>query len=434
MMKKTLLLSHVRPFQTPLVLPPSINRQWVVLLGLAAMAICVAIALWFEVNAGWIVPIAMVSYVLPILAIEHLPHLPHELMQFQDGWQERTLSRTIALYLTFALMLLLAWVMPWYETYFMDGLFDSFSPITISAAGVLLLVATPLYLSVTDEQSDTQVDGALALGAWISGKRDLLGQTQAIKLYALGWGIKFFFIPIMLNFAWESADSLSNWDWPLLTTDSFTTADGFSSFYETALQLIFFIDYIIVVVGYCFMLRLFNTQLRSADQTGLGWSACLVCYGPLWTAFYAAYFAYGNESYWQGAFEDMPLFLSVLWGSVILLLNIIYVWCTLSFGLRFSNLTNRGIITNGPYRYFKHPAYLVKNISFWLLSVPFIPTAGFMEAVKVCVLLVLVNLLYYVRAKTEEQHLRNDPDYVAYEAWMAQNSILAKASRAWAAF
>jgi isoprenylcysteine carboxyl methyltransferase (ICMT) family protein YpbQ len=433
-MRKTLLLSHVRPFQTPLVLPPSINRQRVVLSGFAVMCLCVGAALWFGVNAGWIVPIAMLSYALPILAIEHRPHLPRDLMQFQEGWKERTLSRTIALYLTFALMLLLAWVMPWYETYFIDGLFNTFSPVTIIAAGLLLLIATPLYLSVTDEQSDTAVDGTLALGAWISGKRDLPGQTQALKFYALCWGIKFFFIPIMLNFAWDSAESLSSWEWPVLTFESFTTAEGFSFFYETAMLVIFFVEYIVVVVGYCFTLRFFNTHIRSADQTGLGWIACLACYGPLWTALYAAYFAYGNQSYWQGALEDMPVFFTVLWGSLILLLNIIYVWCTLSFGLRFSNLTNRGIITNGPYRYFKHPAYLMKNISFWLLSVPFIPTAGFMEAVRVCMLLVLVNLLYYIRAKTEEQHLRSDPDYVAYEAWMAQNSILTKASRAWAAF
>jgi hypothetical protein len=33
--------------------------------------------------------------------------------------------------------------------------------------------------------------------------------------------------------------------------------------------------------------------------------------------------------------------------AVALLGNGIYVWATLAFGLRFSNLTNRGIITRG---------------------------------------------------------------------------------------
>ena len=43
---------------------------------------------------------------------------------------------------------------------------------------------------------------------------------------------------------------------------------------------------------------------------------------------------------------------------------------------RFSNLTHRGIITNGPYRYSKHPAYLAKNLSWWLVSMPFMITVS----------------------------------------------------------
>lgn len=35
----------------------------------------------------------------------------------------------------------------------------------------------------------------------------------------------------------------------------------------------------------------------------------------------------------------------------------IYAWATIMFGGRFSNLTHRGIITNGPYPWTKHPAY-----------------------------------------------------------------------------
>jgi hypothetical protein len=56
--------------------------------------------------------------------------------------------------------------------------------------------------------------------------------------------------------------------------------------------------------------------------------------------------------------------------------SIIYVWSTAVFGLRFSDLTHRGIITNGPYRWVKRPAFLTKNLSWWMISVPFIAGAG----------------------------------------------------------
>ena len=69
-------------------------------------------------------------------------------------------------------------------------------------------------------------------------------------------------------------------------------------------------------------------------------------------------------------FAAIP-YLYTLWGSAILALVAIYVWATIAFGARFSNLTHRGIITAGPYRFTKHPAYLAKNLSWWLITLPF---------------------------------------------------------------
>jgi protein-S-isoprenylcysteine O-methyltransferase Ste14 len=86
----------------------------------------------------------------------------------------------------------------------------------------------------------------------------------------------------------------------------------------------------------------------------------------------------------------------------------IYVWATIVFGMRFSNLTNRGILSRGPYAIVRHPAYISKNLAWWLMSVPFmrdwISTAG----------LISWNLVYLVRAFTEERHLRQDRHYREY--------------------
>jgi protein-S-isoprenylcysteine O-methyltransferase Ste14 len=107
----------------------------------------------------------------------------------------------------------------------------------------------------------------------------------------------------------------------------------------------------------------------------------------------------------------------------------IYALCTVSFGLRFSNLTHRGIITSGPYRFTKHPAYWSKNLSWWLVSVPFVSEFGWKMALRNCCILGLVNLIYYARARTEERHLSRDPTYVAYALWMNEHGLLRWVSR-----
>jgi protein-S-isoprenylcysteine O-methyltransferase Ste14 len=115
---------------------------------------------------------------------------------------------------------------------------------------------------------------------------------------------------------------------------------------------------------------------------------------------------------------------------VIIALVFSYALSTIAFGLRFSNLTNRGIITSGPYRFTKHPAYITKNLSFWMVSVPFIEPLGWRIALTHCVALAAVNLLYFLRAKTEERHLMSDPDYRAYAEWIAKNGLFARITRA----
>ena len=108
---------------------------------------------------------------------------------------------------------------------------------------------------------------------------------------------------------------------------------------------------------------------------------------------------------------------------MILILIGIYVWATIPFGIRFSNLTNRGIFTNGPYRYTKHPAYVSKNISWWLISMPYYSLDGTPEAIRHCLLLLCVNLIYFLRARTEERHLSKDPDYIAYAEYIEKHGI-----------
>jgi len=140
----------------------------------------------------------------------------------------------------------------------------------------------------------------------------------------------------------------------------------------------------------------------------------LYCYEPFWSALAnPKYLNYEDGYYWGHLFAGHQG-IYAFWGTIILLLFVIFMLSSAAFGMRFSNLTNRGIITNGPYRFMKHPAYVSKNIAWWLISVPFISAAGTTMALRHCLLLLGLNLIYYLRAVTEERHLSLDPTYVQY--------------------
>jgi isoprenylcysteine carboxyl methyltransferase (ICMT) family protein YpbQ len=207
----------------------------------------------------------------------------------------------------------------------------------------------------------------------------------------------------------------------------FDTARLVSSPVEVITLLIramFLFDVCFGTIGYVLTMRPLDSHIRSPNPFVAGWIAALVCYPP-----FLLMGAGGPLDYRAGTQEWTVWFAAqhgvlLLWGCAILALIFVYAWATVIFGIRFSNLNNRGIITNGPYRYFKHPAYLSKNVAWWLIHVPFLSSLGPAEALQNCMLLLLVNGIYYLRARTEEQHLMADARYRAYAEWIAENGVL----------
>jgi protein-S-isoprenylcysteine O-methyltransferase Ste14 len=115
-----------------------------------------------------------------------------------------------------------------------------------------------------------------------------------------------------------------------------------------------------------------------------------------------------------------------VWAALLAVLTAIYAWATLAFGIRFSNLTYRGVLTNGPYRFSRHPAYLSKNLFWWLSVLPFLVTSHSpVDMIRNTVLLACVSAIYFWRAKTEEAHLlAEDAKYREYHAWMEENGLV----------
>ena len=197
----------------------------------------------------------------------------------------------------------------------------------------------------------------------------------------------------------------------------------FRSWFDSLYDGFYFLDVGVAALGYLLSLRIIDSHLRSAEPTTLGWVVALACYEPFWSVIGRQYLAYETPYTWGAWLWNHPLAYA-LWGSLILLLVAVYVWATVAFGTRFSNLTHRGIITGGPYRWTKHPAYLAKNLSWWLMYIPFLAPGGAAMQLRSCLLLAGLNLVYLLRARTEERHLARDPDYVAYARWIEQHGLL----------
>ncbi|MDM0007207.1 isoprenylcysteine carboxylmethyltransferase family protein [Variovorax sp. J22R203] len=232
--------------------------------------------------------------------------------------------------------------------------------------------------------------------------------------------IKAFFLPLMAHAAYT---------W-LVRADNAEARGAEPTWFVTWFAVLYLIDTIFGTLGYMTTSKAVGANVRSTETTLLGWVSALMCYAPFHKIVAAAGLtAYQSKYEWHDWLTHGGLVFNV-WAVAILFFSTIYAWATIVFGLRFSNLTNRGVITSGPFRYFKHPAYLSKNISWWLISVPFIPALGVKQAIFHCLALIFVNAIYFTRAKTEERHMMRDPVYREYSRWIDENGCFARAAQA----
>ena len=188
----------------------------------------------------------------------------------------------------------------------------------------------------------------------------------------------------------------------------------------------FLVDVQIAMVGYLLTMKPLDAQIRSANPYLAGWVAALICYPPFILMGGGGVLDYRtNGAEWTFWLQGMPV-LEWIWVAAMVLLTGIYAWATVAFGLRFSNLTYRGVLTNGPYAFTRHPAYLSKNTFWWLSTLPWLTTThSLVDAIRNTVILGLVSAVYFWRAKTEEAHLlAEDAKYREYHAWMAEHGLV----------
>ncbi|HEY4488808.1 MAG TPA: isoprenylcysteine carboxyl methyltransferase [Candidatus Paceibacterota bacterium] len=302
------------------------------------------------------------------------------------------------------------WLFPEYDRAYYDRFFE--------AARLVLpwlpFITIPYFFYVEwrlpREHGGAWEAAMLVLGKWKGIRWDELSQ------YALGWLVKGFFLPIMFTDIVNNLGLLRAAEWNFL-------ASGFLPSFQLTFSSLIYLELVFVSAGYIFTCRLFDTHIRAVEKTLFGWAIALMSYSPFLGLFYIRYLDYSVSG--GGWIEWLSAYPAALytWGGLIIVLLVVHLWSDACFGLRFSNLTHRGIITNGPFRFSKHPAYFIKNLRWWMVSVPFFAISP-PEAVRLCLLLLLVNCVYTLRGYAEERMLSRDPTYVAYARWIEAHGLL----------
>jgi len=215
-------------------------------------------------------------------------------------------------------------------------------------------------------------------------------------------GVKAVFIPAMVNFCFSNLGDVARYwnatDIELLDAEMLT-----GPVFRLILALFFLVDTLYFTFGYFVDSTGLGTQVRSVEPTLLGWAVALICYPPLngllgrlgvgW---------YSDENH---HFSQPEVDLAMR--GVVIVLFAIYLGATLALGTRCSNLTNRGVVSGGPYAWIRHPAYATKVLGWWIFMLPVASPAAVASVF-------LWSTIYYLRALTEEDHLSREPEYRAY--------------------
>jgi protein-S-isoprenylcysteine O-methyltransferase Ste14 len=243
--------------------------------------------------------------------------------------------------------------------------------------------------------------------------------SPAAKQAGLALLLKFFFAPLMINWCLNHMADMSNSIMQVF--DGLRAGVTGRELFDTSLfwacfQLILFVDTLLFTLGYIIEVPALNNRIRSVDPTFFGWFICLICYPPFndFT---------GRFLEWQS--NDFPHFESSTFhfiANITLLTSLaIYSSASVALGFKASNLTNRGIVSHGPYSVVRHPAYAAKNFAWWIGAMPTLYFAFASGSARTASYALLAmcgwTTIYVLRAITEERHLLLlDNGYAQYMA------------------
>ncbi|MCB0396400.1 MAG: DUF1295 domain-containing protein [Flavobacteriales bacterium] len=223
----------------------------------------------------------------------------------------------------------------------------------------------------------------------------------------LAFWVKFYFIPVMMNFSYRNLANLKYYSLQLLA-DSNQFSATISYFNTQLFPLLVSVCYVtltgIYLFGYIVESPALNNKVKSVDPSLFGWAVTLACYPPF-SNFISRHIRFEININASFGNEVTTFIVRIL---MLALMGLMF-WSVGVLGTKCSNLTNRGIITNGPYRWLRHPHYTAKNLMWWCTILPAVP-----ERPIVILFLAMWTAIYILRGLTEEKHLMSDPEYQAY--------------------
>ncbi len=391
--------------------------------GLAGMIAWVAFARTYGLDGPYAAMVNVAACALPMVLwsvfIDKVHRNPSTGIDWSNvrPWRETldvSVTKLAGLWLTWGgIALVYAVGRFWWENRFANFPFSMW--VFEWTAPALFLASIP-YILWIDRRLKEPRDGAYALGAWLMGTAPV--DSTAIFNHLRAWTVKGFFLAFMLAIVPPGFGDFVRSDWSDVLRSPVTLANWLITF-------MFVIDVGFATAGYILTFRPLDSHIRTANPFAAAWMAALICYPPFVLMGDGGVLDYhqgtADWTYWFGGH---PLILGAI-GAVLVVLTGIYAWATVAFGLRFSNLTHRGMLTHGPYAFSRHPAYLSKNLFWWISTVPLLATTGdWTDAARNSAIMAVVSGVYYWRARTEERHLGLDPAYQEYSAWMARNGLV----------
>lgn len=274
----------------------------------------------------------------------------------------------------------------------------------------LIIPLSLVYIYLVDRRLLEPEDDYAKIGAMLNKKIPL--EKSILNFFLLKTLVKIVFVPFMYTGFLGNMTILLNTEWYLNVE---------------AISLLLFnfgisIDILIGMFGYLFSSAIINNQIKDTDSNLLGWIFALLSYPPLLWIMRKVNNQHDSLTWSEIIPQDNPIYWILF--AIINLTWIVYWLATFEFGMTFSNLSWRRLIDKGVYQYTKHPAYIAKNIYWWLYTLPFMGVVFFSAQWWQNILgLTFVSLIYYGRAKSEERHLMKFIEYRQYCAEINKRGI-----------
>jgi protein-S-isoprenylcysteine O-methyltransferase Ste14 len=264
---------------------------------------------------------------------------------------------------------------------------------------IACFVLLPPYLYYGDYREPVEKDkyssfmkSIFSLTNVLQGKKPVWNYTSRLGLLTVC--VKLFYIPLLvswvINNTFHQINISRTFYWDIATVNAYLVA------------LFIYLDTLIFCSGYLLEFDILHNGIKSVEPTVLGWVVCLWCYPPFNSFSFRMF-----DHQIINIVRPYPAWVTIAMTCLITLLWGIFVWASLALGWKASNLTNRGIVKRGPYRFVRHPAYTVKLILWYIQGIFF--------GQYYVGLLAGFTVIYMLRAWTEERHLSNDPAYGEYK-------------------